>query len=178
MLHVCNLALLEETTTKVGASHLLSVIAEGTPMRRPQAIHPDNHLFLGFDDVDLHAPDFSPPQRHHVECILDFGRKWPREKPLVVHCWAGISRSTAAAYAIMCALYPDVDEDTIAERLRKASPTATPNKLIVRHADDILGRRGRMVEAIAKIGRGADLLYEAKPFTLWFDELEAVPPTK
>ena len=67
---------------------------------------------------------------------------------MVVHCWAGISRSTAAAYTALCAINPEVSEELIAVRLRDASPTAYPNRLIIQLADAALGRNGRMVRAI------------------------------
>jgi predicted protein tyrosine phosphatase len=58
-----------------------------------------------------------------------------------------------------------VDEEELALELRRASPSATPNRLIVSLADDILGRQGRMVKAVEKIGRGADA-FEGTPFIL------------
>ena len=91
---------------------------------------------------------------------------------MVVHCWAGISRSTAAAFAALCAINPGVDEELIARRLREASPTAYPNRLMIRLADAALGRRGRMVEAIEGIGRGVVAL-EAVPFSLRADHSDA-----
>ena len=73
---------------------------------------------------------------------------------MVVHCWAGISRSTAAAFTSLCAINPDAPEELIAQRLREASLTAYPNRLMVRLADDALGRHGRMVHAVERMGRG------------------------
>ncbi len=77
----------------------------------------------------------------------------------------GISRSTASAFASVCALNPRRGEDSIAQALRRASPTATPNIRIVSLADRLLGRNGRMVSAIETIGRG-NLADEAAPFRL------------
>ena len=87
--------------------------------------------------------------------LLDFVRGWDRKAPLVVHCYMGISRSTASAFASVCALNPHRDETSIAQALRRASPTATPNIRIVSLADKLLGRKGRMIAAIENIGRGA-----------------------
>jgi predicted protein tyrosine phosphatase len=53
----------------------------------------------------------------------------------------------------------------IANDLRRASRTAMPNSLIVALADDILGRKGRMIAAIEAIGPG-DMALEANPFVL------------
>jgi len=94
------------------------------------------------------------PDERHVADLLTFVRQWDRRAPLVVHCYAGISRSTASAFASVCALNPHRDENTIALALRRASPTATPNIRIVALADRLLGRNGRMVAAVEMIGRG------------------------
>lgn len=97
------------------------------------------------------APD--PPM---IRKLLDFGRTWSGERPLVVQCWAGVSRSTAAAFITACEKRPDLSEQRLALALRRASPQATPNRLMVAHADALLGRAGRMVAAIQTIGRGAE----------------------
>jgi predicted protein tyrosine phosphatase len=76
-----------------------------------------------------------------------------------------VSRSTASAFIAACALNPKRDEHEIAQALRAASPTATPNARFVALADDRLQRNGRMSAAIQSIGRGADC-FEAEPFTL------------
>lgn len=75
---------------------------------------------------------------------------------MLIHCFAGISRSTAAAYILACHFGAPGQEDSIANTLRRASPAATPNNLMVALADDLLNRDGRMIAAIRSIGRGAD----------------------
>ena len=106
------------------------------------------------------------PGEAHVRSLLDFARGWDRgAAPLVVHCYAGISRSTASAYIIAAALSPQRDELELARTLRWLSPSATPNPRLIAVADILLERDGRMVEAIRSIGRGADA-YEGAPFVL------------
>ena len=97
--------------------------------------------------------------------LVEFVQRWDRKAPMVIHCYAGISRSTASAFASICALSPHRDERSIAQALRRASPTATPNTRIVSLADRLLGRDGRMIAAIETIGPGA-FAAEAEPFRL------------
>src|SRR5690606_12006237 len=105
------------------------------------------------------------PELHEDEpSKLDADRAKPQHA-LVVHCYAGISRSTAAAYALAAALQPERDEAELAEELRRLAPSATPNPLLIAHADYLLGRNGRMSRAIKRIGRGADAR-EGIPFRL------------
>jgi predicted protein tyrosine phosphatase len=84
---------------------------------------------------------------------------------MVVHCYAGISRSTAGAFISACALNPQRDEAMIAWSIRRASPTAMPNRRLVSLADRLLGRGGRMIAAIEAIGPGNGAA-EAHPFRL------------
>ena len=86
------------------------------------------------------------------------------------HCWAGISRSTAAAYIAACALAPDRDEAALALVAAGGLPSATPNARLVALADDLLGRQGRMVDAIRAIGRGCEAM-EGTPFMLQLNAL-------
>jgi len=148
-----------------GVRHVVTLLAPDTPSERPHGVAPDNHLKLHFHDIVAPIDGHTPPSVKDAERLIGFFESWDRADPMLIHCWAGISRSTAAAYTALCLLRPEADEEALARELRAASPSATPNKLIVSLADDILGRDGRMVKAIAGIGRGADA-FEGTPFIL------------
>ena len=164
-LHVCSLSRLHETVVATGASHLVTLINVGTPVERPASIAAERHLYLGMSDIVAPMDQHVLPGEAHIRELLRFVQEWDRQAPLVIHCWAGISRSTAAAYIAACALGPARDEEAIAIALRLASPSATPNAKLVSLADAVLGRNGRMVAAIERIGRGADA-FEGAPFRL------------
>jgi predicted protein tyrosine phosphatase len=163
--YVCPLSRIAETVANTNASHLVSVINAGTAVSRPAAIAEPNHLFIGMNDIVEPMDGMVLPASEHVERLVAFVEGWEPVRPIVVHCFAGISRSTAAAYITLCALKPDRDEADIARRLRAASPIATPNARLVAIGDEILGRQGRMVAAVSAIGRGA-FAAENVPFSL------------
>jgi predicted protein tyrosine phosphatase len=165
MIHVCSLARLHETVEETGARYIVSLIGDEARVTRPSCIPPENHLWLRMHDISAPLDGYIMPAEQHVARLLDFVRVWDRLTPLVVHCYMGISRSTACAFASVCALNPRRDEAHIAQALRRASPTATPNARIVSLADQLLGRRGRMIAAIENIGHGV-LGGEAAPFRL------------
>jgi predicted protein tyrosine phosphatase len=165
MIHVCSLARLHETVEGTGARHVVSLIGDEASVERPRAIAAKNHLRLRLNDISSPLDGYIMPDEEHVADLLSFVRRWDRRAPLVVHCYAGISRSPASAFASICALSPHRDEEGIAQALRQASPTATPNIRIVLLADRLLGREGRMVAAIEMIGRGVPAS-EAAPFRL------------
>ena len=164
-IHVCGVGLLAATTAKVGATHIVTLIRDHGPVETPPGVVSANHLRIDVNDIVEPGDGLVHPQDIHVTEVLNFARAWDHRSPMIIHCYAGISRSTASAFSSLCALNPEVPEELIARRLRRASPTATPNKLIVAIADDILGRGGRMVDAIAAIGAG-EPANEAVPFFL------------
>jgi predicted protein tyrosine phosphatase len=165
MIHVCSLARLHDTVHQTGALHIVTMLKDTDRVERPDHILESNHLILGMDDITSEMDGYVTPCEEHVGRLLSFVRGWDRARPLVMHCYAGISRSTAGAYVAACALNAERSELTIARELRGASTTATPNARIVSLGDRMLGRDGRMVAAIESIGRGITA-YEAEPFRL------------
>lgn len=113
-------------------------------------------LQLSFHDIAEPRPGLQAASPVDVKRLLDFAQAWPGEAPLLIQCWAGVSRSPAAAYVLACMMSDVGSEDRLAWRLREAAPFATPNLRVVELADQALGRQGAMVGAIASIGRGAE----------------------
>ncbi len=164
-LQVCSLARLPRTVAEINASHVLTLINAQTPVTRPMSISEERHLYIAMSDILEPLDGHIIPGEAHVRQLLDFVRSWDRAQPMVIHCYAGVSRSTAAAMITACALNPDRNERDVAELIRERSPTATPNLRLVAVADQILGRDGRMYVAAEKIGRGEDC-FEGVPFRL------------
>jgi predicted protein tyrosine phosphatase len=164
-IQVCSLARLADTVAAIEASHVLTLINDRTPVTRPAAIPADRHLYIPMSDILEPLDGHILPAEAHVRRVIDFATGWDRAQPMVVHCYAGVSRSTAAALITACALRPERSERAVAALIRERSPTATPNLKLVAVADDILGRGGRLYDAAASIGRGADC-FEGVPFRL------------
>jgi predicted protein tyrosine phosphatase len=164
-LHVCSLNLIAAEVDRTGARSLVTLLSPGTPVVRPSAIAEHRHLNVAMSDILDHLAGQVRPERHHLDAFCDFVSGWDRREPMLIHCFAGVSRSTASAYIAVCQLSPHRDEHEIAQKLRAASPTATPNLRFVALADERLGRGGRMVKAIEAIGRGQQCL-EGNPFAL------------
>jgi predicted protein tyrosine phosphatase len=165
MIHVCSLARLHATVDETGARHIVTLLRLIDRVERPKHIAEENHLVLAVDDINTPQDGYTVPGEEHVQRLIEFVGRWDRSTPMVVHCFAGISRSTAAAFTAACALNPERDELQIAWEVRRASRTAQPNQRIVSIADRLLKRDGRMVRAIETIGPG-DLATEGHPFRL------------
>lgn len=164
-IYVGPLSAVASTVEASGVGFLVTLMNDQTMIETPDSIDPRRHLRLAMNDISEPQPGLVPPDDSHVQELIDFVAGWNRQSPMLIHCWAGISRSTAAAYIALCALNPGIDEQHIAQTLRAASPTATPNKRLVLLADGLLTRNGRMTRAVEGIGRGESTL-EAPVFQL------------
>ena len=162
-IHVCSLARLDRMIAQTGADHVLSLMSDH--VARPERIAPERHLYISVSDIVAPQEGTILPADTHIRQAIDFARSWDRARSMIVHCYAGVSRSTASAFIAACALRPDFDEWELARTIRARSPTATPNARFVALADAMLGRDGRMIAAIESIGRGVDC-HEGEPFHL------------
>src|SRR6187401_3437621 len=106
MIHVCSLARLHETVETCGARHIITLLRNTDQVVRPSVIVEKNHLILSMDDISEPLDGYELPAIHQIETLIDFAKAWDRASPMVVHCYAGISRSTAAAFVSACAINP------------------------------------------------------------------------
>jgi predicted protein tyrosine phosphatase len=164
-IYVAPLSLVEATVADASVSHLVTLINGETLIATPPTIEPERHLKLAMNDICEPQEGLVLPCEEHVSNLVNFALGWDRKAPLLIHCWAGISRSTAAAYIALCALNPRADEHELARALRRASPTAYPNRRLIALGDAALSRQGRMIAAVEHIGRGR-IAEEAEVFVL------------
>lgn len=150
---VCPLALAPELARTRKVARAVSLLDPGTTFP-VLGLGEGLHFQSGIHDVEADMDGLDACRDHQMRAIVDFVSAWDRAAPMLVHCYAGISRSTATAYITACAHNPDADEAEIARTLRKASSGASPNRRFVALADEMLSRKGRMSAAIEAIGRG------------------------
>lgn len=150
---ITSLADLPDAMAAHRPSHIVSLLSSGYMIETPEGFPADRHLRLSMHDI-ADEGGAEAPARRHVDALLDFGRSWDAKAPMIVHCWAGISRSTAATFTLLCDRAGPGAEREIAQALRMRAPHAQPNKLFVRLADEALMRNGAMVRAIDAIGSG------------------------
>jgi predicted protein tyrosine phosphatase len=164
-IYVCPLSAVPDVVTRCNAARLLTCLQDEIVVETPAQITAGNHGRLYIHDISQPLAGCVLPGPEHVAQIIDFAREWGGQGPMVIHCWAGISRSTAAALISLCTLNPEVPEQVIAQHMRDASPTAYPNGRMIQLADEALGRGGRLVSALQSMGRGI-IAAEAEPFSL------------
>ena len=132
---------------QAGPAQVVSLLSPGSDFPDFDGFGDDRHMRVEVNDILEDMENRPAPGEQHVEDVISFLRGWKPDDALLIHCWAGMSRSTATAMIAACLHNPHADEAKIGAALAAASPTAYPNTRIVAIADEILGRDGRMAKA-------------------------------
>jgi predicted protein tyrosine phosphatase len=152
MIYVCNLQEMPVHVAALAPSHLVSLLAPGELPATPESILSDRHLRIEVHDICEALDGHVMPQAEHVQAVVDFMHAWPHaEGPALIHCFAGISRSMAAAM-IGLVVKAGGREQEAALLMRRAAPHAWPNRRMIALADEILGCEGRLIAAREAMG--------------------------
>jgi predicted protein tyrosine phosphatase len=162
-------AAVEEVVRRRHPSHLLSLM--DLVVHTPKQIRPDRHLQINIHDISEPMEGAIAPDPVHIQEMLAFAESWDRSAPFLVHCWAGISRSTAAALILLNQIHGPGREYDIAQTLRFYAPHAQPNRLMIRHADKLMSREGRMISAVDEMGEASGLEGEIVELPLALEDL-------
>ena len=168
---ICPLIELDKVVSANQPSHLITLITAGTNVPTPDGIAADNHLYLNFNDIDAPRPGLVPMGQSQMETLVQFFQNWDQTAPMVIHCFAGVSRSTAASMIGLATLHPERSAKEIAAELRFRSPCATPNKRMLELADGVLKPNGSLHEAGTAIGRGSDC-FQGNVFAMPINEYD------
>lgn len=133
-----------------------AVVSIGSPETNvPEGFDPDDphHLRLQFDDVTSETPllgrkQVRPPSREHIDKLLGHADTLLEASLVYCHCAAGISRSTAAAFILRCYSGGPGTERAAIEAVLEDNPFASPNRLMVEFADNLMDRGGEMLAAL------------------------------
>jgi predicted protein tyrosine phosphatase len=152
---------------RAGVSHVLSILDPGWPAPEFGRYGEHARLELRFNDViEADAPG-APPAPEHVARVLQFGAGLREGDHLLVHCHAGVSRSTAAMTLILAQARPDSAAEEVMAEVVRIRKQAWPNLRMIELGDATLGRNGALVAAAH--ARYAAVLarkpYKAETFT-------------
>jgi predicted protein tyrosine phosphatase len=139
-----------------GVTHVLSILDPDWPDPASfAAFPPHRRLALRFHDIIEPAPGRYAPSREDVERLLAFGREIsePAGCLLLVHCHAGVSRSTAAATLILAQAHPDRPAGEALDAVARIRPRAWPNLRMLEFGDTLLGRDGEIIAAAGTLYR-------------------------
>ena len=158
MIYVCSLTALPVETERVRPVHVISLIDPDCELRPPAGVDPANHLTLRFHDITAPLPGHVAPRAEHIERLLAFGVEWGGDARTLIHCHAGVSRSPAAAFILMCQHNAGREEEA-ALVLRRQGPHVLPNRWMVELADALLDRRSRLIDALRAMPPAAPTLF-------------------
>ncbi len=147
MLIVSSLSGASDAFNRHRPARVISLLSEEEAVPSFPGIAADHHLKL-YVARESCAASINEAARARARDLIDFVRSWDGSGDILIHCNRGVSRSTAAAFVILCMREPKSSEAALLKRIRAAAPHADPCPLLVSYADDILGREGRMAEAL------------------------------
>jgi|SRR5688572_576366 len=168
MIIVCPLSRISDTISTHKPLRVISILDPGWTFPELGPAYVGRHLCLEFHDIHLPTLDRVLPAATHVDRLIRFLNRWDPKDNLLIHCRAGIGRSTATAFIAACYHNAATDEQEIAAEIRKASPIARPNKTLIRIADNAMNRKGRMLAAMESALRDVPFAdaAEAEPFQI------------
>ncbi|MGE3781639.1 MAG: tyrosine phosphatase family protein [Alphaproteobacteria bacterium] len=143
---------------EAGITHVLSILDPECPDPPEfEDYPPHRRLALRFHDIIDPVPGRYAPSRDDVARLLAFGRELsePEACHLLVHCHAGVSRSTAATALILAQARPARPARDVLDAVSRMRPRAWPNLRILEFGDELLGRGGEIVAAVGAVYRRA-----------------------
>lgn len=108
------------------------------------------HLTLQFNDIDFDDGSDLIATRSHLEQALTFFERFESRGEgdgFLIHCHAGRCRSPAIALLLLAHEFGEGREKEAVQSLLDIVPVAAPNTLVLKLADEILGRGGELIEA-------------------------------
>ncbi|MEM7395373.1 MAG: protein-tyrosine phosphatase family protein [Verrucomicrobiota bacterium] len=152
---ICGLHEIDEFKDE-NITHILSILDPEDDVPDPDWFG-GVQTFIPFSDIESEADGFQEFDKcadpTDVQSIIDFGRQChasagEADTHLLVHCYAGISRSTAATFIILCDLLDGADETDLLKWVIQIRPQAYPNIRVVQLGDELLEREGSLTRAL------------------------------
>lgn len=159
-IYITSLAEMPQYVRMLRPSHLISIVQPEFQPPRPAEIELLNHHRVGVHDIWEPTPDRRLIEHNDVDALIEFIEEWnPDRGSLLVHCFAGVSRSTATA--LIAHAIKSGSPERAARELRQAAPHALPNRRVVYLADEILGFDGELIRAYEAMGQPTEAVVEA-----------------
>ena len=145
-IHICSLEVARESDLSIYDG---VITIENTIIENPFRVQLEcsTQLILRFDDISLPVDDYEEPREIHIYKSLQFADE-NKNGSLLIHCHAGISRSSAIALAIISNKLGKGNEKEAVRILQKINLYCRPNKLLVQMTDKILERKEELLKAV------------------------------
>lgn len=142
---VCELDTADFHRKDWGATHTVSLI---DPKAESSIVKSDDRLVLALSDVNMVNASRTPPRPGHVAKVFEFTKDLQPTDRVLVHCHAGVSRSTAMAIGILC--QHGMRPADALKRVQSVRPQLWPNTLIIGYIDEILDLKGELLSVVGE----------------------------
>ena len=151
-LHICSLEAVRELDISVYDG---IITIEDTHIEQPFRVdlYGPEQLVLCFDDISVPMDGYVEPEEKHIHAALNFEHRLSQQTngSILIHCHAGISRSSALALAIIAKRLGQGKEKEAVKELEMINPNCRPNKSIVWMTDEILKRNRQLYDTAYKM---------------------------
>src|SRR5262245_3954734 len=96
-IYVCPLSHAPELARQKRVSHVVSLLDPETPFPVIKEVG-QRHLRIEAHDIEEELEGLDALCHARIKRVLEFVGGWDRSQPILIHCYAGISRSTATAF--------------------------------------------------------------------------------
>jgi len=151
---VCSKSQVRARVRSFDATHLVTLLDPGDSIYKPSRISPENWLWLRVEDEE-NSSNANAPTLEHAKQVLEFGHKLPNDARVVIHCFAGVSRSTATGLALWLQSNGVDRLDEAEAWLLAHRERPCPNMLLAQHFDELLNLNGEFVRLCDRIGEGS-----------------------
>ena len=137
----------ERVAEEIDASHRVIICDPARDFLHPGIRKDGDHLHLAFHDAVEPAPEIVLAAEEQIAALIAFAHAWGGNRPLVVNCYGGRSRSPAALIIMLATLYPGRERQII-DMVAQGAPHAAPNRHVISLGDWLLGCRGTLIAAV------------------------------
>lgn len=150
---ICGFGAVRSYSRQEKFSHVISIWSASSSDEGPDEVRPlfpaSRVRIIHFDDIEVAGA--AAVTKDLMREILEFGSGLSADDKILVHCLAGVSRSSGVAFALACQFAGPGNEAAVLQQLVAKHPWIKPNRRVVYYSDDLLQREGRMNAAVSEI---------------------------
>ena len=124
-------------------THIISLMETRPEFDRDYGAH---HLHIAVADVPYVTQHVVSPQLKHLLSVLDFTKDLTDADRLLVHCFAGMSRSTSTAIGIL--IQHNLSYLDAFAKVQEVRQCLMPNELFIQHIDAHFDLDNKLVEHV------------------------------
>jgi predicted protein tyrosine phosphatase len=144
-IRICGFSELQDCIRQFNPTHVISVIRSIEPIE-------GKHLVIPCDDIPMPIEGMQEPTSEHLAAAMAFTEHLNENDRVIVHCFAGQSRSTAIAIAIL--IQHGLTSKQAFDHVSRLRSILLPNTRIIEYTDAYFNLGGELIQLVEDHRRG------------------------